>query len=191
VAKGVDEGLQVEEEVSGNVDALKEEPAQFMENSQGEVAATNRIETREATWLMSDHMGSQQGDVEKDDNGVEITASAPKPNPPVSLVNEKIEGAPSATVGSRPAESLVVPSYPVGRGVSLPFAQLLPRCARCNYHALIAMAHHSDPGKDRVLCLDHGLLWTSDTEDLVLLKAWNRYSFISPGHETAIRAFLA
>jgi len=182
VAKGVDEGLQVEDEVSGNVDALKGEPAQFMENSQGEVAATNG---------MADHMGSQQGDVEKDDNGVEITASAPKPNPPVSLVNEKIEGAPSASVGSRPAASLVVPSYPVGRGVSLPFAQLLPRCARCNCHALIAMTHHSDPGKDRVLCLDHGLLWTSDTEDLVLLKAWNRYSFISPGHETAIRAFLA
>jgi len=183
----------VEEEVSVNVGALIGEPAQFMENSQGEAAAINRIETGGATWLMAHHMGSQQGDLEGDDNGVAITASAPKPKPPVSPVNEKIEGAAPVTVGLRPAasESHVVPSYPVGRGISLPFSQLLPRCARCNCHALIAMTHRSDPGKDRVLCLDHGLLWTSDTEDLVLLKAWNQYSFISPVHETAIRAFLA
>ena len=169
----------------------KGELAQLIANSLREVAATLTVETGATTWPMADDTGMQQGDLEEDDNGVAITTPAPKPKPPVAPVNEKIEGAAPVTVESRPAAPLVLPSYPVGRGVSLPFGQSLPRCARCNCSALIAMTHRYDPGKNRVLCLDHGLLWTSDTKDLVLLKAWNRYSFISPEHGAAIRAFVA
>jgi len=176
VAHGIDGRMQAEE-MSGNIGALEGEPAQFMENSQG-VAATHTVETGAATRLMADHIGMQQGDLEEDDSGVVIIASVPMLEPSVSPV----------TNGSRPTASLVLPSYPVGRGVSLPFGQLLPRCARCNCRALITLTHHSNTGTNRVLCLDHGLRWTSNTEDLVLLK---RYSFISPEHEAAIRAFLA
>ena len=178
MANGTDERLQAEKEMSGNIGALEGEPAQFMENSQGQVAATPTIETRAATRLVAGRIGMQQSDVKEDDTGIAIVAPAPKLEPP----------APPVTLGSRPAASLVLPSYPVGRGVSLPFGQLLPRCARCSYRALITLTRHSTSGTNRVLCLDHGLSWTSYTEDLVLLK---RYSFISPEHEVAIRAFLA
>ena len=178
MANGTDERLQAEREMSGNIGALKGEPVQLMENSQGQVAATHTVETEEPTRLVADYIGIQQSDVEEDGAGVAIVASAPRLEPPV----------PPVTVESRPAASPVLPSYPVGRGVSLPFGQLLPRCARCNCRALITLTHHSTSETNRVLCLDHGLSWTSDTKDLVLLK---RYSFISPEHEAAIRAFLA
>ena len=178
MAHGIDGRMQAEEEISGNIGALEGEPVQFMENSQGHVAATHAIETGATMPLMADHIGMQQGDLEEDDTGVTIIASAPIPEPPVSPV----------TNGSQPAASLVLPSYPVGRGVSLPFGQLLPPCARCNCHALITLTRHSNTGTNRVLCLDHGLRYTSYIEDLVPLK---RYSFISPEHESAIRAFLA
>jgi hypothetical protein len=165
--------MQAEEEVPGITCTPKGELAQLIANSLREVAAMLTVETGAATWFMADNTGIQQGDLEDNDNGVAIIAPAPKPKPPVTPVNEEIEVVAPVTVRSRPAASLALPSYSVGRGVSLPFGQSLPQCARCNCSALITMTHRSDPGKNRVLCLDHGLLWTSDTKDLVLLKAWN------------------
>ena len=95
--------------------------------------------------------------------------------------------------GPGPAASPVLPSYSVGQGVSLPFGQLLPQCHSCSNSALIAWSGRSDPKDTGVLCLDHGLIFGSglDVRDLAL--AWcvkYRYRFISPEHETALRAFL-
>ena len=90
-----------------------------------------------------------------------------------------------------PAASPVLPSYSVGKGASLPFGQLLPQCRHCSCSALIAWSGRSDPKDTGVLCLDHGLKYCSDVRDLVL--TWDvkcRYRFISPEHETALRAFL-
>jgi len=165
-----------------------------MRNSQREVAGTSTVETGSKTWQMANNIGIQLGDPEKtDDGGVAITTSTPILNAkhPVTPANEKLEVVPPEIVGSGPAASPALPSYPVGRGISLPFGQLLPRCAKCKCNALIAMTHRSNPERNCVLCLDHGLLGNSVTRDLILLRAWNRYSFISPEHEAAIRAFLA
>ena len=165
-----------------------------MRDSQRGVAGTRTIETGVKTWRTANNIGIQQGDPEKADvASVAITTSALNAKHPVAPANEKLEVVPPATVGSEPAASPSLPSYPVGRGISLSFGQLLPRCAKsqCKCNALIAMTHRSNPERNCVLCLDHGLLGNSVTRDLVLLKAWNRYSFISPEHEAAIRAVLA
>ena len=99
--------------------------------------------------------------------------------------------------GSGYAALTALPSYPVGRGISLPFGQLLPKCDACSCNALIAWrGREKKLGKKKgrgVLCLDHGLEENSTTRDLVILTLdrYRRYSFISPEHEAAIRAVLA
>jgi len=170
------------------------EPAQQMKNSQQEVAETRTVETGAKTWQMVDNIGIPRGDPEKaDDDCVAIImpTSILDVEHTVAPANEKVEVVPPETIGSGPAASPAHPSYPVGRGISLPFGQSLPQCARCKFNALIAMTHRSNPEKNCVLCLDHGL-FGSVTRDLTLFRGWSEYfSFISPEHEAAIRAFLA
>ena len=166
------------------------EPALQIKDSQREVAGTRTVETGEKTWQMANNIGMQQGNLKEDDDGVAITTT-PNAKHSVAPVNDKVVSP--VTIGSGPAASPSLPSYPVGRGIFLPFGQLLPRCAMCNCIALIAMTYHSDPEIKCVLCLNHGLLGNSVTRNLILLNgAWNRYQyrFISPEHEAAIRAFL-
>jgi len=168
-----------------------------MRNNQREVAGTCTVETGANTWRMTNNIRIQRGDPEtpetEDDDGVAITTSTLNTKHPVAPANEELEVVPPVTVVSGPAASPALPSYPVGRGISLPFGQLLPRCAKCNCNALIAITSRSNPRKKCVLCLDHGLLGSSDTQALILSNALSnyRYSFISPEHEVAIRAFLA
>ena len=160
-----------------------------MRSSQREVPGTSTVETGAKTWQMANNMGIQQGDPEKaDDDSIAITTSTSIPNAkhPVAPANEKLDAVPSVTVGSGPAVSSALPSHPVGRGISLPFGQLLPQCANCGCNALIAMTPYF--GEISVLCLDHGLLGGSATRNLTRRP---RCSFISPEHEAAIRAFLA
>jgi hypothetical protein len=150
-------------------------------------------ETRAEKWRIANNNGIQQGDSEKeDDDGVATMTSTSTLNAerPVTPASEKLEVVPPA-VGSGLAAFPALPCYPVGRGISLPFGQSLPRCAFCNCNALIAMRHRSEA--ERVWCLEHGLLGKSDTRDLILLPPWCdwRFSFISPEHEAAIRAFVA
>ena len=171
----------------------KGESAHQMKNSQKEVAGTRMAETRAERWPITNNKGIQQGDSEKeDDDGVATTTSTPTLNAerPVTPADEKLEVVPPA-IGSGLAAFPALVCYPVGRGISLPFGRSLPRCAFCNCNALIALRHRSKP--ESVLCLEHGLLGKSDTRDLFLLPPlcdW-RYSFISPEHEAAIRAFVA
>jgi len=182
------------EEAQGNIGVRNGEPAQRMKNSQQEVAGTRTVETGSKTWQMANDTGIQQGDPEKaDDDGVAITMPTSTPNAkhPVAPTDEKVEVFPPETVRPGPTVSPALPSYPVGRGISLPFGQVLPQCARCKCNALIAMTHRSDPKRNCVLCLDHGLFGPV-TRDLALFSGWCEYfSFISPEHEAAIRAFLA
>ena len=115
----------------------------------------------------------------------------PHPIPsPATPANEKLAGTPLVTSGPGSAASPVIPSYPVGRGISLPFGQLLPKCDACSCNALITWYRPCNPKKNGVVCLDHGLTEGTATRDLVLLKWKNRFRFISPEHEAAIRAFL-
>ena len=116
---------------------------------------------------MANNTGIQQDGPEKeDDDGVAITPLNAKD--PVAPATEKLEIVTPVTIGSEPAAlaSPALPSYPVGRGIFLPFGQLLPRCAKCNCNALIAMTHPKPEG-NCVLCLDHGLLDSSVTRDLI------------------------
>jgi hypothetical protein len=174
---------------------LKGEPTQPTKKRRGhrgKVAATGIVNTGKEA-LMINNIGTQRGDPEEDDNGVGICRSTPNSKSPASPVNKKLTGLSPVTSGPAPgsAASPVLPCYSVGRGVSLPFGQLLPQCSECNWghRALIVWSSRSDPKKTGVVCLDHGL---SNLRDLVL--TWDvkrRYHFISPEHEAALRAFLA
>ena len=172
---------------------LKGKPARLMKNSRGAVAATPIVKTGTEA-LRINNIGIQGGDPEEDDNGVAIGTSTPNSKPPATAPNEKLAGSPPVT--SRPGSpaSPVLPSYPVGRSVSLPFSRLLPKCdwSGCSCNALIAWSSRSDPSKENGFrCLDHGLDIHSDTRDLDL--NWSlgyRFRFISTEHEAAIRAFL-
>ena len=165
----------------------KGEPAQQMKNNQREVAGTRTVETGANTWRMANNIGIQQGDPEnKDGDGEAITTfTFTSTQHPVAPADEDLEVVPPVTVVSGPAASPALPSYPVGRGISLPFGQLLPRCAtrKCDCNALIAMTNTSNPERNCVLCLDHGLVDR--------LKTRKQCSFISPEHKAAIQAFLA
>ena len=163
-----------------------------MKNSQGEVAETRIVKTgKEAS--TTNNTGIQQGDPEEDNNSVAIGTFMPDSKPPATPANDKLAGVPPVTSGPGSAASLVLPSYPVGRGISLSFGQLLPKCHSCSCNGLIAWSHLSDPGINGVWCLDHGLQANSATRDLVIQDSDSnfRYGFISPEHEAAIRASLA
>jgi len=149
-----------------------------MENNQGESIATRTVETGPET-LMTNKIGIQQWDAEKgEDKGIAI-------------------GVPPVASGSGSATSSAPPSYPVGRGISLPSGRFLPECESCDCRALISRTSRSYPSKNGLLCLDHGLDVNSVTRDLVIRTATPQnktkyvYAFISPEHEAAIREFLA
>jgi hypothetical protein len=175
---------------------LKEEPTRLMKNSRGKVAATQiKIVEAGTEALIFNNIGIQQGDPKGDYNSTAICTTTPNSKPPTTPVNEKLVGVPRVTSRPGSAASPVLPSYPVGRGISFPFGQLLPKCdwSGCNCNALITWSHDSDTTDNGVLCLDHGLDKNSDTRDLLL--KWNifssyRYNFISPEHEASILAFL-
>jgi len=175
----------------------KGKPARLMKNSRwGAVAATRVVKTGKEA-LRINNIGIQRRDPEEDDNSVSIGTSTINSKPPATAANEKLAGVPPVT--SRPGSpaSPVLRSYPVGRGISLPFGRLLPKCDWCNCscNALIVWRSHIDIKQSGVVCLDHGLQKESDryttTQRLALGYTSFRYEFISPEHEAAIRAFLA
>ena len=171
---------------------VKGEPARLVKNSQGEVAETRIVKTgKEASTI--NNIGTQRGDPEEYNNGVAIGPSMPNSKPPATPANGKLAGVPPVTSGPGSVASPALPSYPMGRGISLPFGQLLPKCCHCSCNSLIAWTtSHSDPEVNGALCLDHGLLADSATRDLVIRNDDSfRFGFISPEHEAAIRAFLA
>jgi hypothetical protein len=193
---GIVECLQAEEGVPGNKSVLKVKPAHLTKNGRrscrGKVAATHIIETGKEA-LMTNNIPIQRDGPEEDDNGVAICTPKPNSKPPASRANEELTGL-SPVTGPAPgsAESPVLPCYSVGRGVSLPFSQLLPQCCECDCNALIAWSNRSGPKETGVVCLAHGLNHNSNIRDLVL--KWTvkfRYRFISPEHEAALRAFVA
>ena len=159
-------------------------------NSRREVAASRIVETN-TELLILNNKGIQRGDPKEDDNGVTASTSTPNSDPPATLTNEKLVGVPLVTSRLAPAASLVLPSYPVGRGISLPFGQSLRKCGECSCTALIAWSAQMPKGFGFV-CLDHGLEESSATQDLVLLtrNIYRHYSFISPEHKAAIQTFL-
>ena len=167
----------------------KGKSTRLMKSSQGKVAATRIVET--GTEI--NNIGIQGGDLEEDDDGVAICTSTRNSKPLATPANEKLAGVPPVTSGPGSAASPVPLSYPVGRGISLPFGRLLPKCDACSCNALIAWYSLSNPKKNGVVCLDHGLHKCYDTRHLTLqLMVGNcRYSFISPEHEAAIRAFFS
>jgi len=169
---------------------LNGELARLVKN--GEVGETRIVKTgKEAS--MINNIGIQRGDPEEDNNGVAIGMFMPDSKPPATPANERLAGVPPVTSGPVSAGSLVLPSYPVGRGISLPFGQLLPKCYLCSCNGLIAWSCRSNPNENGALCLDHGLQTNSVTRDLVIPNDSSsfRYGFTSPEHEAAIRAFLA
>ena len=181
----------------GNISVKKREPAQQLNNNQREVAETRTVKTRAKKPRTAKNKAIQQGDPEMEDGDGAATTPALNGKPPVIPANERLEAVSPDIVGSESAASSAIPSYPVGRGISLPFGQSLPRCERCSCCALIATKHRYTPEANHVLCLDHGLLRNSATRDLILLTVpqWSMnlqsYNFISPEHEAAIRGFLA
>ena len=173
---------------------LKGEPTQPTKKRRGhrgKVAATGIVNTgREASII--NNIVIQRGDREEGDNDVANCTSTLSSQPPAAPINEELAGMPPVTSELGPAESLVLPCYSVGRGVSLPFGQLLPQCCECSCNALIARINRSDSKETGVVCLDHGLHPYPDIQDLKLWWTMEyRYRFISPEHEAAIRAFLA
>ena len=191
------------------MNSLKGEPARLMKNNPREVAASCIVEA-DTERLTLNNNGLQQGDPEEDDSDVAIGTSTSSSEPPATPTNEKLAGVPPVTrgPGSAACASPVLPSYPVGRGISLPLDYLLP--TKCNWYgcscsALISAldispqwGRPSNPKQLAFLCLDHGLEENSATRDLVLKsgRIFNNnqlttYSFISSRHEAAIRAFLA
>ena len=174
---------------------LKGEPARLTKNgpgSQREVAARGIVETGKEV-LMINNKGIQRSDPKEDDNSVAICTSTPSPQPPAAPANE-LAGVPPETSGPGSAASPVLPSYSVGKGVSLPFGQLLPQCSECSCNALIFWSDRSDPKENGFVCLSHGLDTSGWSDVRHLGLEWNvkrRYRFISPEHEAAIRAFLA
>jgi len=175
---------------------LKGKPTRLMKNSRGAVAATRIVKTGTEA-LRINNTWVQRSDPEEDDNGVSIATSKINSKPPATAANEKLPGVPPVT--SRPGSpaSPVLRSYPVGRGISLPFGRLLPKCdwSNCSCNALIAWRSGNDTKRNGVVCLDHGLMEESErrpTRGLYMKElSIFRYEFISPEHETAIRAFLA
>jgi len=158
----------------------------------GEVGETRIVKTgKEAS--MTNNIGIQRGDPEEDNNGVAIGMFMPNSKPPATPANERLAGVPPVTSGPGSAASRALPSYPVGRGISLPFGQSLPKCSRCSCSSLIAWTRISNPNVNGAMCLDHGLQTNSVTRDLVIHNDTSafRYGFTSPEHEAAIRAFLA
>jgi len=188
---GIDERLQADEDAPRNMSVLKGEPTRLMKNSRGAVAATRIVKTGKEA-LRIKNMGTQH-DPKEDDNGVAIGMSTPNSRPPATAANEKLAGVPPGT--SRPESPATPPSYPVGRGISLPgpFGGLLPKCSwsSCSCNALIVWRSSIDTKQNGVVCLDHGLRKGSATRDLVLNPYYFRYEFISPEHQVAIQAFLA
>jgi len=172
---------------------LKGKQARPMKNSRGAVAAT-RIAKTGTEALRISNIGIQGGDPEEDDNGVAIGTSTTNSKPPATATNEKLAGLlPVSSSAGSPA-SPVLPSYPVGRGISLPFGRLLPKCdwSGCSCNALIVWRSGIDTKQNGVVCLDHGLQEDSPTRDLWLKSFTSfQYEFISPEHLAAIRAFLA
>ena len=164
---------------------LKGKPARPMKKGRRVVATTGIVETGTEESMIN-NKGVQRGDPEEDDNGT----STPNSEPPATPANERLAGAPPVTSGPGSAVSPVLPSYPVGRGISLPFGQLLPKCDTCSCNALITWRRDGNPKKHGVVCLDHGLEAYLPARDLALRSWKNEYIFISPEHEAAIRAFL-
>ena len=157
----------------------------------GEVTATGIVETGKEA-LMSNSTVTPKGYREEDDSGVANCTSTLRSQPPAAPTNEELAGVPPGTNGLESAGSPVLPCYPVGKGISLPFGQVLPQCPYCSCNALITWSSRSNPKENGVACLDHGLLSYSDIRDLKL--PWSiehRYRFISPEHEAALREFLA
>ena len=188
--------LQAEEDAPGNMSALTGEPARLMKNSREAVAATRNVKTgTKASGI--NNIGIQRGDPKEDYNGVSTGTSTINSKPPATAANEKIAGV--SPVTSRPGSpaSPVLHSYPVGRGISLPFGRLLPKCdwSSCSCNALIVWRSALDPKQTGVVCLDHGLI--AESEDWptrhLRLKYHTKFplEFISQEHEAAIRAFLA
>ena len=164
-----------------------------MKKSRGEVATTRTVETGAGT-LLTDNMGIPQGDP-KDDIGVAIGTSTPNHKPPATPSNEEpgdVRPVTSRSGSTGRTASPVLPSYHVGRKISLPFGHFLPRCVMCDCCALIVRTRGSNSKHKGFLCLDHGLSETSVTRDLDLRSGVkNRYAFISPEHKAAIRALFA
>ena len=165
-----------------------------MKNSRGAVAATRVVKTGKKT-LRINEIGTQRGDPEEDDNSVSIGTSTINSKPPATADNEKLADVPPGTSRPESPASPVLRSYPVGRGISLPFDRSLPKCSwsSCSCNALIVWRSHSDIRQNGVVCLDHGLLEESEdwpTRNLYLKSSSFRYEFISPEHDAAIRAFL-
>jgi len=191
----IDERSQAEEDAPRNMSVLKGESARLMKNSRGAVAATRVVETSTEALMMS-NIGIRWGDPEEDNDSIAIGTSTTNSKPPATAANEKFAGLPPGT--SRPVSPAppLLPSYPVGRGISLPFGRFLPKCdwSSCSCNALIVWRSHLDTKQSGVVCLDHGLKEDSATQDLSLKNipyASFRYDFISPEHEAVIRAFLA
>jgi len=175
---------------------LKGKPARLMKNSRGAVAATRIVKTGKEG-LRIKNIGIQRGDPKEDDDGVAIGTSTTNSKHPATAANEKLAGVPPVT--SMPPGSAtppVLPSFPVGRGVSLPgpFGELLPKCSwsGCSCNALIIWRSLMDTKQNGFVCLDHGLREGWVTRDLCLKDNISgfRYYFISPEHDAAIRAVL-
>ena len=167
------------------------QPTKKCRGHQGKVAATGIVNTGKEASIIN-NIGIQRGDREEGDNGVANCTDTLSSQPPAAPINEELADVPPVTSGLRSAAPPVLARYSVGRGISLPFGQLLPQCSLCSYSALIVRSNRSDATESCVLCLDHGLQMLSDIQDLEL--PWtieNRYRFISPEHEAALRAFLA
>ena len=171
---------------------MKGEPTQRTKRRRGhrgDVAATSIVDTEKEASIIN-NICTQRGDYEEDDNrGVKSCTSTLSSQPPTAPTNEELAGVTPVTSELGPAASPVLPCYSVGRGISLPFGQVLPKCSECSYKALIAWSSRSDPKETGVVCLSHGV---SNIRDLVLTWDVNRrYRFISREHEAALRAFLS
>ena len=172
---------------------LKGKPAQRSKKRRGnwsEATATGIVETGKEA-LMINNVGMQGDDPKEDGHGVAICTSTSDPKTPPAPANDELTGVPPVASGPESAASPVLPYYSVGRGISLPFAQLLPQCSECSCSALIARSNRSDPKENGVVCVVHGLQ-DCDIRDLKLRWSMKwRYRFISQEHEAALRAFLA
>ena len=195
VDDGIDERLQAEEGAPRNMSVLKGERAQLAKNglgNQGEVAATPIVKTGKEA-LTINNIGIQPGGREEDENGIAICTSTSYFKTPTTPANEElvVVGVLPETSEPESAPPPVLPCYSVGKGISLPFSQVLPQCSECNSSALIVRSSRSDAKENGVVCLDHGLTRHTDVRRLAMI--WSierRYRFISPDHEAAIRAFL-
>ena len=187
--------MQAEEDAPGNTRGLKGEPARLIKNSRRAVAAARIVKTGKEALRIND-IGIQRGDPDEDNNGVLTGTSTINSKPPATADNEKLARVSPGTSRPESPASPVLRSYPVGRGISLPFDRSLPKCSwsSCSCNALIVWRSHSDIKQNGVVCLDHGLqknLNDYPTRYLSLGYTSFQYEFISPEHEAAIRAFLA